>query len=1178
MKLPQYFESSRLRTLYLLGLLSASASFLSAEELSLTLSEVTAPSSMAGLRGPAVLFLEFEGGGAVTARVMIPYGVADGDYKDGNAAVFDVNAAGLSIVGDSLSGSASATVREAGAGGDKTLSVTLAATVDGDTVTGTYAGAYGGTAISGEVRGSSVGETVLPPDPRISLQLNHPSTPLRVWFALEGGSVVEAEATANRYRASVYNAAEVHVVRNVGPRGDLDWGMTLEEIVSSTSDPAVAIGTDSFTASFTASIPGVSGGGSDYVLSGRVIGTTIVGTYSILENGIPVYAEGSFIGYLGSGDTVPAETLPVLTPLVPAADNEGNGFTPPYYAGSPVTDLKQRLLAAALWLTSCPELEVFASDATSTSIGATGGKQYDNAALNSYGGAVAFGLLNRLSDDPALRAFALESAARAGYWVDAQGLGNYGGLARYYKNMVFVSAWGALGHMDLYEATGEERWLDAVVGYLSFLEDQITTRMVSMAQDFPPDDGVPGGRTWLMLDPETGGVGKSNLRDDRTWDNYELHPMEFLWLLGKVRVDHGINTFATFEANAYQWVLDNLDDSYIWNFRPNDQPATPQTVGPTLFALYLLDYQPGHDPAVLDQTIQHIEATHIDWRHPVTDDGLRDAFLPSLRDYYPRQISGYLPVNVASTAATSRMALVYLKRFQHGGDPDDLAKAQALALAVLDRQNLETGLIHHLGAKNFSEDHLVRLFVGPNGVPPDSFGNPKGQIDQHPYTGLKANTLRNLYDYVVLLESLGLDCVNPQVITTPGIIQKDLLDPPFSLSATASSGLPVSYELVYGPASLDGDEVTLDGFEGVIKIIASQEGDGTWCAAAAKAIFIAVGDQVPAQPLLPGAQGIDTTSVQVVWSDESDNETYFRIEYREQGASEWALGGIAQADTTTFTVTGLSNALVYDFRILAANQVSFSAPSDAVTASPIEQTVYLFAEVECVDSLGPVWTVIPNQQAGGGIEMIANFDQKDRDNLDPSNIIDYFFDIPFAATYYLWVRGYTTAGGSSDSIWLKVDDGIHVGTGTDTFYSHSIYNTGSYGWQVNGSSFYLEPGLHKVTLTAREEGAVIDRIMLTTDSTILTGYGIGGDAFNCGGAEEEETLLLEATLTEGIFNLQFYGETGFFYQVESIEELGPNWEPEDDLVFDGADAELIVPVGPPTETQFFYRVVRYLKP
>jgi hypothetical protein len=55
--------------------------------------------------------------------------------------------------------------------------------------------------------------------------------------------------------------------------------------------------------------------------------------------------------------------------------------------------------------------------------------------------------------------------------------------------------------------------------------------------------------------------------------------------------------------------------------------------------------------------------------------------------------------------------------------------------------------------------------------------------------------------------------------------------PPFTLSATASSGLAVTYTVVSGPAKISGNTVTLTGGTGLVTIKASQAGNGNWNAA-----------------------------------------------------------------------------------------------------------------------------------------------------------------------------------------------------------------------------------------------------------------------------------------------------------------------------------------------------------
>ena len=50
---------------------------------------------------------------------------------------------------------------------------------------------------------------------------------------------------------------------------------------------------------------------------------------------------------------------------------------------------------------------------------------------------------------------------------------------------------------------------------------------------------------------------------------------------------------------------------------------------------------------------------------------------------------------------------------------------------------------------------------------------------------------------------------------------------PIILQASASSGLPVAFEVAQGPATIEGNILTLTGEEGTVKVKAIQEGDGT---------------------------------------------------------------------------------------------------------------------------------------------------------------------------------------------------------------------------------------------------------------------------------------------------------------------------------------------------------------
>ena len=64
-----------------------------------------------------------------------------------------------------------------------------------------------------------------------------------------------------------------------------------------------------------------------------------------------------------------------------------------------------------------------------------------------------------------------------------------------------------------------------------------------------------------------------------------------------------------------------------------------------------------------------------------------------------------------------------------------------------------------------------------------------------------------------------------QTITFPAITNKQFDASPFELGATASSGLDVVYEVISGPASVDGNILTLDGSLGTVEVKATQPGD-----------------------------------------------------------------------------------------------------------------------------------------------------------------------------------------------------------------------------------------------------------------------------------------------------------------------------------------------------------------
>jgi alpha-tubulin suppressor-like RCC1 family protein len=96
-----------------------------------------------------------------------------------------------------------------------------------------------------------------------------------------------------------------------------------------------------------------------------------------------------------------------------------------------------------------------------------------------------------------------------------------------------------------------------------------------------------------------------------------------------------------------------------------------------------------------------------------------------------------------------------------------------------------------------------------------------------------ANNSRETSPYTFAISGFGdLSTLKSQAITFMPPARAYLDWYPISLTATASSGLPVAFTLVSGPAILDGNVLTLTG-TGTVKLTASQPGGSNYSAAAA---------------------------------------------------------------------------------------------------------------------------------------------------------------------------------------------------------------------------------------------------------------------------------------------------------------------------------------------------------
>jgi hypothetical protein len=89
----------------------------------------------------------------------------------------------------------------------------------------------------------------------------------------------------------------------------------------------------------------------------------------------------------------------------------------------------------------------------------------------------------------------------------------------------------------------------------------------------------------------------------------------------------------------------------------------------------------------------------------------------------------------------------------------------------------------------------------------------------------------------------------------------------------------------------------------------------------------------PEAPMLLNATTVSSTQINLSWTENSSNETWFRIERKTGAGGAWALIDSVGANVTTYSDTGLSASTQYYYRVKASNAGGDSAYSNEASAT-----------------------------------------------------------------------------------------------------------------------------------------------------------------------------------------------------------------------------------------------------
>lgn len=97
--------------------------------------------------------------------------------------------------------------------------------------------------------------------------------------------------------------------------------------------------------------------------------------------------------------------------------------------------------------------------------------------------------------------------------------------------------------------------------------------------------------------------------------------------------------------------------------------------------------------------------------------------------------------------------------------------------------------------------------------------------------------------------------------------------------------------------------------------------------------------------------------------------------------------------------------------------------------------------------------------------------------------VNFFVRIVTAGDYYMYVRGWPGDSGTAGN-----NDSVHAGTGGSAVTGSSGWSgwtSNAYTWRRWGTPVHLDPGQRVFTVWMKEDGMVIDRVMLSTNGSLI---------------------------------------------------------------------------------------------
>jgi len=180
-------------------------------------------------------------------------------------------------------------------------------------------------------------------------------------------------------------------------------------------------------------------------------------------------------------------------------------------------------------------------------------------------------------------------------------------------------------------------------------------------------------------------------------------------------------------------------------------------------------------------------------------------------------------------------------------------------------------------------------------------------------------------------------------------------------------------------------------------------------------------------PNAPGqlrAITLSTTTIKLIWQDNSDNENGFSIERKKGAGGQWSQISTIPADTTSFHDHGLNAGMTYYYRVRAYNDVGYSNYSNeaqATTGMLPNAPDSLFARAVSTTQINLNWQDKSNNEEGFKIEKKIQGSTVWNEIAAVNENITYYQDVGLQSgrVYYYRIYAFNAWGNSdySNVVW-----------------------------------------------------------------------------------------------------------------------------------------------------------------